>query len=167
MAKIQKKKNIQICSLTSVFVSFVSFVVLNKEHDKRVGIYFGVGGACCSTQRPMYQLFWMVTSTSPSSSLSPSPSPPPSTIPLCSPCTNALDCPQQGMCNPNNDTCVANDPETFCGSYGAYLVCANNGIVTQECGLFFFFFFFFFFFVLHILLYFLFHFLLSLLFHCQ
>ena len=57
-----------------------------------------------------------------------------------SPCTGAPgQCPQAGFCDPDNNTCVAEDGEIFCGSYGAYLLCADDGVVTQECGLFFFF----------------------------
>jgi len=50
-------------------------------------------------------------------------------------CTGVIDeCPDNGLCDPNDDLCVGNDPTYLCGSYGDFLQCDYNGIVMAECG---------------------------------
>lgn len=43
-------------------------------------------------------------------------------------------CPNEGLCDPNNDKCVGYNATYHCGKYGDFLNCSHTGIVIGECG---------------------------------
>jgi len=49
-------------------------------------------------------------------------------------CSSRSPCPNEGLCDPTNNTCASWNNTYQCGSWGAFLNCGPAGVVMGECG---------------------------------